>query len=187
MPPQGWCWILYLTLPRALLLDVGVVCRHLLRRLSFRGCAHRSWCQCVSCIPHAFIAGAARCILACLPESSAFLLSLSPPLPRARRICVQRRKKHYVDLMPVSVGDSPCFVPQTQGWKGRRTVRTAPKQLCLSMEFLWWELRVPRAAVDGQIGDQVYEHSCWALAVDSLRAAGLVAFGVCFALSGSFG
>lgn len=50
----------------------------------------------VSCIPHAFIAGAARCILACLPESSAFLLSLSlsPSFEGKARwpICVQRKK-----------------------------------------------------------------------------------------------
>lgn len=66
----------------------------------------------VSCIPHAFIAGAARCILVCLPESSAFLFCL--PLEGMGRLsCVKGQSRNnkkeknwfldasFVDLVPV--------------------------------------------------------------------------------------
>lgn len=47
----------------------------------------------VSCIPHAFIAGAARCILVCLPESSAFLFCL--PLEGMGRLsCVKGQSRN---------------------------------------------------------------------------------------------
>lgn len=42
----------------------------------------------VSCIPHAFIAGAARCILVCLLESSAFLFCLPLSVSRAWAGCL---------------------------------------------------------------------------------------------------
>lgn len=70
-----------------------------------------------------------------------------------------------------------------KGGKGdgkNRTVRTAPKQLCLNVEFLWWEQQLLRAAVDGQIGDNVYKHSCCGLAVDTVQAARLVTCQVMF-------
>lgn len=65
-------------------------------------------------------------------------------------------------------------VKDGEGDGKNRTVRTAPKQLCLMIEFLWWEQQLLRAAVDRQIWDQVYERSCCGLAVDSVQAARLV-------------
>lgn len=112
----------------------------------------------VSCIPHAFIAGAARCILACLPESSAFLLSLSLSLSLFRGegqvayLCTKKKnyecpRANYADLMPVFWGMCnvrwefflpgifikfwPSFVPQTSRM-GRETEKIGLSELLQS-------------------------------------------------------